>query len=243
MSRRDWITWIAVMLGVAVLVHIGAIYALPRIITARAMMRMGSPNAMHFGRRPSETSRAVVRPSPDILYSTCPFDLSKGPLRITARVPHSTYWSVSAFDARTNNFFVRNDQQIAGDKIEIIALRPGMTAPPADTASERVIVFAPTDKGLFLFRLLIDDEEHVAALDAIRHQASCETLGRQSVRASAARIRGAATFSARRYAGRRRARVSRFARTNIPDTRAAPFRYAHRGSAPASWDDARNRRT
>ena len=89
---------------------------------------------MRFGRRPDENSRGVVRPSPDLLYSACPFDLSKGPLKITAHVPHSTYWSVSGFDAATNNFFVRDDQQIAGDSIEIIALRPGMALPPLDNA-------------------------------------------------------------------------------------------------------------
>ena len=120
---------------------------------------------------------AWCRPSPDILYSVCPFDLSKGPLRITARVPHTTYWSVAGFDAATNNFFVRNDQQIPGDSIEILALGPGMTAPPAnENAPDRVVVSAPTMRGLFLFRLVINDEKQLATLDALRQEASCETV-------------------------------------------------------------------
>jgi uncharacterized membrane protein len=176
MSRREWMGWIAATLAVAALVHLGMLYALPRRIAARATARMGRQNAMHFGNRPSEVSRVVVRPSPDLLYSACPFDLSKGPLKITAHVPHSTYWSVSGFDAATNNFFVRNDQQIAGNSIEIIALRPGMALPPLDAAPERVILFAPTDKGLFLIRVLMNDEKQLADLDAMRHQASCETV-------------------------------------------------------------------
>ena len=176
MSRREWVLWSVATLAVAAAVHVGTLYALPRRIMARAVTRMGSPNTMHFGERPNETSRTVVRPSPDFLYSACPFDLSKGPLKITAPVPHSTYWSVSAFDAATNNFFVRNDQQIAGNSIEIIALRPGMALPPLDNAPERVILFAPTDHGLFLIRFLINDEKQLAALDAIRHQAACETV-------------------------------------------------------------------
>ncbi len=176
MSRSEWMGWIAATLAVAVLVHLGLLHALPRRIEARVTARMGRQNATHFGNRPSETSRLVVRPSPDLLYSACPFDLSKGPLKITARVPHSTYWSVSGFDAATNNFFVRNDQQIAGDSIEIIALRPGTPLPPLDAAPDRVILFAPTDKGLFLIRTLINDEKNLPALDALRHQASCETV-------------------------------------------------------------------
>ena len=177
MSRRErTMMWIAATLAVAVLVHVVTIYALPRRIMARTLRRMGPPNTIHFAKRPDETSRGVVRPSPDILYSACSFDLSKGPLKITASVPHSTYWSVSGFDAATNNFFVRNDQQIAGNSIEIIALRPGTKLPPLDNAPVRVILFAPTDKGLFLFRVLINDETRVADLDAIRRQASCETV-------------------------------------------------------------------
>jgi uncharacterized membrane protein len=118
MNRREWMPWIAATVSVTALVHLGTLFALPRRIEARVLTRMGPPNTMRFAKRPDETSRGVVRPSPDLLYSACPFDLSKGPLKITARVPHSTYWSVSAFDAATNNFFVRDDQQIAGDSIE-----------------------------------------------------------------------------------------------------------------------------
>jgi len=176
MNRREWTQWIAATFAVAVLVHVFTIYEMPRRIMARTLKRMGPPNVIRFARQADETSRGVVRPSPDILYSACPFDLSKGPLKITAHVPHSTYWSASGFDAATNNFFVRNDQQIAGDSIEIIALRPGMALPPLDAAPDRVIVFAPTDRGLFLIRLLINDEKNLPALDALRHQASCETV-------------------------------------------------------------------
>ena len=177
MSRQnEWAMWIGATIAVAVLVHVITIYALPRRIMARTLRRMGPPNTIHFAKRADETSRGVVRPSPDLLYSACPFDLSKGPLKITARVPHSTYWSVSGFDAATNNFFVRNDQQIAGNSIEIIALRPGMPLPPLDAAPVRVIVFTPTNKGLFLFRLLINDEKQQPALDALRRQATCDTV-------------------------------------------------------------------
>lgn len=182
MSRRSRIAWIAATLAVAGFVYVGTLYALPRLVMARTLARLGPPNTMHFGKRPDETSRRVVRPSPDLLYSSCPFDLTTGPLRIRVRVPHSTGWSVSAFDAATNNFFVRDDRQIAGDSIEIVALRSGMTPPPGDRAPERIILYAPTVKGLFLFRLIINDDEHLAALDALRRKASCEIVTSQNAR-------------------------------------------------------------
>jgi uncharacterized membrane protein len=174
-SPRGWVLWIGATLGIAVLVHAVTILALPRRIMAKTLARMGAPNTMYFGRRPDEVSRRVVRPSPDLLYAACPFDLSQGPLRTFAQIPHWTYWSVAGFDAATNNFFVRNDLQAAGDSIEIIVLRPGM-ARPRDDALARIVVYAPTAKGLFLLRYLINDEGRLPELDAIRHQADCETI-------------------------------------------------------------------
>lgn len=173
---REWYLWGVATLLVAALVHMGSVYVLPHLIMARALAKMGAVNTMHFPPRPDANSRAIVMPSPDLLYSACPFDLSKGPLRVVARVPHSTYWSVSAFDSDTNNFFVHNDRQIAGDSIEILLIKRGMKWPPIDNALERIILFAPTEKGLVLFRWLIDDDKHLAALDAARRHATCETV-------------------------------------------------------------------
>lgn len=176
MKRYQWMAWAAATVIVATLVHMGSMYELPRVLTARALARMGPPNTMQFPPRPSETARVVVRPSPDLLYAACPFDLSKGPLKVTSPVPHSTYWSMSAFDSAANNFFVHDGIQIAGDTIEIVALRRGVALPRLGDAAERIVLFAPTDKGLFLLRLFIDDEKHLAALDALRRQAACATV-------------------------------------------------------------------
>ena len=177
MRRRGWTVWLAATLLIATGVHLGTIYALPRVVMARAWARMGPPNTMHFGTRPDAASRRVVRPNPDLLSSACPFDLSQGPLRLTARVPHSTYWSVAGFDAAANNFFVRDDAQIAGNSIEIIALRHGMKLPRSDGSPVQVIVFPPTVRGVFLLRLLIDDAKRLPEQQAIQHQASCEIAG------------------------------------------------------------------
>jgi uncharacterized membrane protein len=171
---RDLGSWLAATLAIALLVHFGTLYALPRLVMRRALRTMGEPNAMHFGTRATAASRVVVRPSPDILYASCPFDLSSGPLRVIASVPHSTYWSVSAFDAATNNFFVRNDREVTGDSLELLLVRRGQTLPLSDNALQRVIVFAPSKRGLLLFRTVIDDNQHLSALEALQRQDRCE---------------------------------------------------------------------
>jgi len=168
--------WLAATLATALLVHFGTLYALPRLVMRRALKTMGEANSMHFGTRPTAASRVVVRPSPDILYAICPFDLSSGPLRVIASVPHSTYWSVSAFDAATNNFFVRNDREVTGDSIELLLVRRGQTLRLSDNALQRVMVFAPSKRGLLLFRTVIDDDRHLSALEALQRQDRCETV-------------------------------------------------------------------
>lgn len=178
MSERgqEWIFWIAATILVAMVVHLGSLYLLPHVVMARALDRLGAANTMHVGKRPTAAARAIVRPSPDIVYATCPYDLSKGPLRVTAPVIHTSYWSVSAFDANTNNFFVKNDQQTPAASIELVVVARGQAWPKLDAAVERVILFSPSEKGLILFRAVIDDDKHIPAIEAALHQARCGTV-------------------------------------------------------------------
>ena len=178
MSERaqEWVFWIAATILVAMIVHLGTLYLLPRAVMMGALDRLGPANTVHVGKRPTAASRTIVRPSPDILYATCPYDLSKGPLRVTAPVIHTSYWSVSAFDANTNNFFVKNDQKTPADSIELVVVERGQAWPKLDAAVERVILFSPSEKGLILFRTVIDDDKHLPAIEASLRQARCETV-------------------------------------------------------------------
>jgi len=175
-TMRARLPWIAATLLVASLVHMGSLYLLPRLVMHRAFERLGTPNMMHYGKRPDASARAVVRPSPDVIYAICSYDLSKGPLRVTTALTHSNYWSVSAFDAATNNFFVRDDQQIAGDSFEILMVKRGQALPSPGKAPEHAIVFSPSERGVILLRTVIDDDKNIPALEALLHQSTCETV-------------------------------------------------------------------
>ncbi|HET7334907.1 MAG TPA: DUF1254 domain-containing protein [Rhizomicrobium sp.] len=165
--------WVGATLLLAAAVHAATLYALPNIVMRTAIARIGAPNTIHHVKRADATSRGVVRPSPDLLYSICPFDLSDGPLRVSAPVPADTYWSVSAFDGQTNNFFVKNDKQISG-KTDFILAGPGtdMKTLPANV----VHVQSPTMSGLVLFRTLIFSERDFARIDTQRRQATCAPM-------------------------------------------------------------------
>lgn len=161
--------WIVAALAVAGVVHYVTLMDTPGFIMKRVMMKMGEVNTIHHQGRVTAASRGVVRPSPDLLYSVCPFDLANGALHVTAPVPPGTYWSVSLFDAQTNNFFVKNDKDAKG-KVDLLLTTPYVDVKRPAGAQE---VVAPTPKGLVLFRTLINKEENFAAIDAARRKANC----------------------------------------------------------------------
>lgn len=175
-KTREGMFWIAATLLVATAVHFATLYAVPHLVMARALSRMGAANTLHEGRRPDSNSRMVVRPSPDILYATCPYDLSKGPLQVTARVPHSTYWSISAFDANTDNFYVRNDTEVTGDVLGVVILKRGQSLPPLGGALEQDVVFSPSTRGLVLFRAVIAEDKDIPGLQKVLAAARCATV-------------------------------------------------------------------
>lgn len=159
---------LALFAVLAAAANLATVMALPRLINAVVLHRMeqiaGGANRALPAPRADASTRAVVRPSPDLLYTACVFDVSARPLRITAPVQDS-YVSVSGFAADTDNFFAINDAELepgAGGtkRFDLIVARPGATGLPAGTR----VITAPSDKGLILFRSLISRDADVPRL-------------------------------------------------------------------------------
>ncbi|WP_298166058.1 DUF1254 domain-containing protein [Novosphingobium sp.] len=113
----------------------------------------------------------VVRPSPDLLYSVCPYDLTAGPLEVTAVPVPGRYSSISVFDARTDVAFVRNDEQMGGEPMRVVLALEGQQTPAGiDTVRVRYAT------GIVLQRVLLADPSEAAAIDPIRSKARCRTL-------------------------------------------------------------------
>lgn len=171
--KRNW-GFLAATLAIAAAVHAASVLFLPRAIMHVALDRMARAqgfNAMTHGERATARARFVVRPSPDLLYSSCPFDLSRVPhgvLRVHADHMPPTYWSVSVFDAETNNVYVVNDRQAKGGAVDFV-LSGGARL---DAVAHNQIQISST-RGLVLFRTLINDETHLAEIDAGRRHATC----------------------------------------------------------------------
>jgi uncharacterized membrane protein len=175
MIARSW-KWIAATLLVAAVVHGATVFLLPRFIMLRTMAGItklaGSTNTIVHAPRATWRSRGVVRPSPDLLYSICAYDLgaTDGAVRVSTHDMPETYWSMSMFDADTNNFYALNDRQAKTGAADFLLVGPEGSA----GAGRSPVVTAPTNRGIVLFRTLVDDESHIAEIDAARHNAACD---------------------------------------------------------------------
>jgi uncharacterized membrane protein len=170
-----WLKWLLPTLAAAALIHWAAIAYAPSLIMARAMAAMAKDrNSIQHTDRATASSRRIVKPSPDLLYSNCVYDVSNHPLKITTAAPQNTYWSVAFYAANTDNFFVLNDRQAGGQPAIIVLVGQGQTIPPQPQG--RIVVSAPTPKGVVLFRTLINDEARAAELDQQRRAAKCDAM-------------------------------------------------------------------
>lgn len=171
----------ASVVAVAVITHVLVLNLAPWIIMDKVMTAIEAEagwNTAMPSSRPDHTSRGVVRPSPDLIYTICIFDVSEGPVLLSAPVQDS-YVSLSGFAANTDNFFAINDSKIQSDasgqrRFEVV-LR-GDAMPPAPIPENATVVHAPTNKGIVLFRSLVGSEEQLKELYKIQAQQRCDPL-------------------------------------------------------------------
>jgi len=169
-----WRGPLLVMLLTAAIGGAGAVIATPRVIMGVAIDRLSSVNGlnrMSHGDLATPENQPVVRPSPDLAYSACSYDLSKGPLRITVMPVPGRYSSLSIFDGRTDVIFVRNDVQARAQPYRVIVALPGQTVPPGSD-----VVRTEEYKGIALIRLLLTAPSELPKLEAQRKKSTCTMI-------------------------------------------------------------------
>ena len=137
----------------------------------RRISSAGGMNTMLYGALPTPENQPVVRPSPDLAYSSCPYDLSKGPVLISVTPAPGRYSSLSIFDARTDVVFVRNDAQANGKPFQIALARRGQNVPEGVET-----VRVDYDRGIALLRLLLKSPAEIKDLDGVRRQSTCKPI-------------------------------------------------------------------
>ena len=167
---RRWAFPLLLGLILAVVGYSVAIVQFPRVLMGFATKRVakgGGYNAMFASPMATDKARAIVRPSPDLAYSSCPFDVSNGPVLVDVEPVPAPYWSLSVFDERTDVAFVRNNIDANGQPIRIAIALAGQPVPDGMQA-----VRVKGAIGIALIRVLVQDRAQFPAIDAARKQSS-----------------------------------------------------------------------
>lgn len=162
-----------VVVLVAVAAHAAVVLATPRVIMRVAEGRIadqaGSDNRWLHAPRATPQNQQVVRSSPDLAYSACAWDVSAGPVLITAP-GWDDYWSLTVYDSRTDNVLVRNDRTSAAGASILLVPSGGWFGDVPDSAE---VVRAPSTRGVALLRYLAPTDESFREADRVRSAAVC----------------------------------------------------------------------
>lgn len=181
-AQRLWFYRFLSLAAIAVAVHLLAVWAAPRLIMEILMhgpgaRAMNMQNQVAFPPPVTASSRNVVMPSPDLLYSVCVFDVSEGPVQIKVNPALSNYWSVALYASNSDNFFVVNDRKAAGKPVDLWLVSEGANrkGPPPPPGSQ--VVIAPSKTGFLLMRVLTGNyEAEQGIVEPARRTLTCSKI-------------------------------------------------------------------
>jgi len=171
---RRWISPVIVFVCTTALAYQGTLLATPFALMRAAAAKTGKGrpvNQFAFAPMTTAENQTIVRPSPDLSYSLCVFDASKGPVLVRVEPIPGHYWSVSIFDARTDVAAVRSDRDTGGKPAMLALVKKWQAAPAGYEA-----VPLAYDKGVALIRILLADKTEFAAIDALRRKSFCRAV-------------------------------------------------------------------
>ncbi len=168
---------LALAIGIvgAGLVHIAVILLIPAYAPASAWSRLSSATEPFKLRRLDD---ADFLQDGDPLFSSaaCRFDLTQGPLRLTAsgNVP---FWSVAIINSRSQTIWSMNDRNGTEDDLDLMVVNRlqdiefKREMPP--TLASTVFAQSNDDQGIAIVRIFRPDESYEPVSDSFLRSASC----------------------------------------------------------------------
>lgn len=169
-----WIGPVIVAVIAALVGWYATLAATPTVIMDQAWERLSAQtgyNRMTHGPLVTAESQTIVRPSPDLAYSICAFDLTKGPVEVRAHPVAGHYWSLTVFDSKTDVAFVESDRDSKGAAVDIV-LATAEQAVPGGTRR----INLPSAKGVALLRVLLKSRAEFDAVTRDRKQSYCRPV-------------------------------------------------------------------
>jgi uncharacterized membrane protein len=152
MNKIKWLIAICLLAWVG---QYGFAMIAPNVIMQilhRAVVDQSGENSFGLTPLPDETTREVVRPSPDLFYGICAYNVANGPVIIEALVPQK-YWSMQFYQMNTDNFNGFSNQRKESYRVNTTARVTLINASDDQSKYQGEVVRSPTDKGVMLIRV------------------------------------------------------------------------------------------
>jgi len=161
---------IAAILLFAYAAHAATIWAAPRLVMAFVMHRLAAQSGVNrvvHAHALTASDRFIPLPSPDLLYSRCVLDVSRGPVDVSVTAAGG-YLSLAVFDGNTDNVFVTHDNGQPGQIIRFTVAGPNDPTP-----TSQAIVRLRSTRGLLLLRALAATPALAATAETARQSLRC----------------------------------------------------------------------
>ena len=175
-----WLLWLLSGALLGGIVHLVAVLILPRTATQDAYSRL-SPitpiNAIAAVPQPTPQNELMPYMDPAFATAVCRYDLSTGPLKLTAPVSPA-YTSVSFYTRQGVAYYAINDRAAGRRLIELELMtadqRSNLPEDEEVTAADRLIVESPTTTGLIVLRALAPEPGLMTAARNVLANSRCE---------------------------------------------------------------------
>jgi len=175
---RRFIPGLIILVIAAAVTHFFVLKAIPSFVMSKARSAFqdrGMPLNYWVGSsRITPQTQTVVRPSPDLAYVICLFDVSDGPVSISAPA-WDEYGSLSIFDGQTNNVYVTSLKASDAAPTKIIVAKNRYSEPGGNANGVPIVMIK--GEGLALVRRLAPTEDAYARASELIAPAKCEKLG------------------------------------------------------------------
>jgi uncharacterized membrane protein len=177
-----WVLWLLAGLVLGGIVHLATVLYLPRAATRDAFARLAPMTPVNtIVPLPAPTPDGAVVPFLDPAFATaiCRYDLSNGPLKLTAPVSQA-YTSVSFYTRLGAAHYAITDRAAGRRVIELDLMtdkqRSQLPEEEDVTAADRLIVESPTPTGLIVVRALAPEPSQMPMAQRALAGAKCKPI-------------------------------------------------------------------
>jgi uncharacterized membrane protein len=181
MQKLGWRTFAAGLL-LGGIIHICATFAAPVFGSGHAFAELRSLplNKMVVLAPPAPGRQILPYLPPDMLYAMCRYDLTGGPIALTAAVA-GPGWSLSLHTPQGDNFYVLPGNLLQGGDISFLLVAGSAaeaTQQQRRASATDTQVASPTAEGLIVVRAPIIGLAWLAQTDAILRRSNCTQVKR-----------------------------------------------------------------